>query len=790
MVVNARPVVFDDNDPRPMFDHLAGWARHALTSSDEWARAVEATGWWTDLSPRNQVLLASYPTVAGPVAGAATWATVASVDPDRQCVPRAGEHGYPLRVPVTTTRSGPVSDRSRHGFTTAGSLDSLRWEPVFTAAQLAPRPHPAALRPPGLPDSVATAQGFAEAVRRTVLRVEGRTPNTLTAPIRRLEIAARRIPATGSGPVLNPELWRQAAWVVADRVGHAAGPFPAFDPSRLSPRDRWQMLVEARAVTMKLLTAMGHAVGADLTCSPLPKVVVVQDREVRPGRRNLLSPAERANLPAGQWTEIGPYKPGDWAQRGIENADGRGAFYGLAGDRYLAVYETTDGARWRLESVSGRVRTGIVDEGHGGSFDLARRYGLDHVRRTRPALVRTVAPSSKLTVLTPTAVWQPLPGARDDRTSARALDHEVRLVVSPGPGGRWQAWLQNGTELAAVTLSRSMDGAKGAAEHAGWRARLDNASRHLPTINGVLLDAVATGAWSRDLLAAAIGDRVEPAERATLTDPTVDARGLAGVLADAGLPADTIVAITAAEQFDARDVATVAVEFGAHPIPTIELLRDRYDIAVIDAGGWIGASTGDLRAVGATAVELLQVAPREVLRELDQRPETWQTAAGMMIGAGFDPTTTAVHLARMAPTAEALAAGLGEIFDSYQEAIVEIGARLDDRERAALADIYQQEPTVMTALRIVGFDDHDGAGPHPPTVIDRSDATATDLTLLEQTVLGLVAELPEPATTSGDTPDRSRAATRPAAVAGHAPIGVVDADAGPELVDLPGPAEW
>ena len=760
MVVNARPVVFDDNDPRPMFDHLAAWARQALVSPDGWAQAVEATGWWTDLSPRNQVLLASYRTVAGPVAGPATWATVASLDPDRHPVPRAGEHGYPIRVPVTTTRSGPVSDRSRHGFTTAASLDSLRWEPVFTAAQLAPRPQPATLRPAGLPDSVATAEGFVEAVRRTVLRVEGRSPNTLTAPLRRLEVAARRIPATGSGPVLHAELWRQAAWAVADRVGHGAGTLPAFDPSPLSPRDRWQMLVETRAVTMKLLTAMGHAVGADLTCSPLPKVIVEQDREVRPGRRNLLSPAERANLPAGQWTEIGPYGPGEWAQRGIPDADGRGAFYGLAGDRYLAAYETPDGGRWRLESVSGRVRTGIINEGHGGSFDLARRYGLDHIRRTQPSLIRTVAPTSKLTVLTPTAVWQPLPGARDDRTSARALDDQVRLVVSPGPGGRWQAWLQNGTELSAVTLSRSMDGAKGAAEHAGWVARLENAARHLPAINQVLLDAVATNAWSRELLAAAVGDHLDPGDRSVLTDPTANARTLASVCADAGLPADTIVAIIAAEHFDARDVAAAAVEFGAHPIPTMEQLRDRYNIAVIEAGGWIGATTADLRAVGATALELLQAAPREVLRELDQRPATWQTAAGMMISAGFDPTTTAVHLARMAPNPEALAAGLGEIFDSYQEAIVEIGARLDDRERAALADIYEPVPNVMTAAGIVGSDERDDPGVNPQAVIERSDGAGSERTALEQVVLGLVAELPEP--------------NPPAPTAG------------PELVDVPG----
>jgi hypothetical protein len=99
MVVVAQPIRFDDNDPRAMLRHLDTWARYSLGLPEAWGSILERCGQWSDYSARNQVLLASYG-IVGPVAGAATWERVPSVEPGRGCAVRSGEHGLLVRVPV------------------------------------------------------------------------------------------------------------------------------------------------------------------------------------------------------------------------------------------------------------------------------------------------------------------------------------------------------------------------------------------------------------------------------------------------------------------------------------------------------------------------------------------------------------------------------------------------------------------------------------------------------------------------------------------------------------------
>ena len=138
MVVVGHPIRFDEDDPRPMLRHLDAWARRTLTSPEAWGSALERCGQWVDYSARNQVLLASYG-VAGPVAGAATWERVPSVEEGRGCAVRAGEHGLPVRVPVVD--DGHVgSERSRSGAASESVARTHRWEPVFALEQLARRP--------------------------------------------------------------------------------------------------------------------------------------------------------------------------------------------------------------------------------------------------------------------------------------------------------------------------------------------------------------------------------------------------------------------------------------------------------------------------------------------------------------------------------------------------------------------------------------------------------------------------------------------------------------------------
>ena len=84
-----------------MTAHLDRWAATSLTSPEQWEDALIGTRSWLDYSARNQVLLASYG-VDGPVAGPETWRLVPSTTEGRGCAIRAGEHGHPVRVPITT----------------------------------------------------------------------------------------------------------------------------------------------------------------------------------------------------------------------------------------------------------------------------------------------------------------------------------------------------------------------------------------------------------------------------------------------------------------------------------------------------------------------------------------------------------------------------------------------------------------------------------------------------------------------------------------------------------------
>ena len=89
-----------------MAAHLDRWAASSLTSPAAWEDVLVGTQSWLDYSARNQILLASYG-ADGPVAGVETWRLVPSTHEDRGCAVRAGEHGYPVRVPVTTGGTEP-----------------------------------------------------------------------------------------------------------------------------------------------------------------------------------------------------------------------------------------------------------------------------------------------------------------------------------------------------------------------------------------------------------------------------------------------------------------------------------------------------------------------------------------------------------------------------------------------------------------------------------------------------------------------------------------------------------
>ena len=314
MVRVAHPIEFPNDDPGPMLTHLDRWSASTLTSVEAWASTIERCGQWADYSARNQTLLASYG-VASPVGGALTWDLVPSREGGRPCAVRAGEHGLPVRVPVPVP-VGTTSPRIRSGQHTVHAVGQMRWEVVFAEEQLARRPPPGALAWPALPAGLAGGDGdaqFAELVRTSLGRLTGHTPRTMKNPWEQLVNAAGRLPLGGRRPELRPALCRQAAWLAADRVGHAPGPLPAFDPTLVRSRIRWELLVDTRTATQQLVRAFSHTLEIDLDASPLPRMAITDDRTPAPGRRNYLAPADVAALPVGIWVEAGPYTTGEWA---------------------------------------------------------------------------------------------------------------------------------------------------------------------------------------------------------------------------------------------------------------------------------------------------------------------------------------------------------------------------------------------------------------------------------------------------------------------------------------------
>ena len=152
VVVMARPtqrVEFRTRDD--MAAHLDRWAARHLTDPAAWQDVLVGSRAWLDYSARNQVLLASYG-VDGPVAGAETWRLVPSTHEGRTCAVRSGEHGHPVRVPVTTGGAEPDPYLGGNRPTRA-AVERWEWRPVFEVAQLARRPAPGSLVAVDLPDA-------------------------------------------------------------------------------------------------------------------------------------------------------------------------------------------------------------------------------------------------------------------------------------------------------------------------------------------------------------------------------------------------------------------------------------------------------------------------------------------------------------------------------------------------------------------------------------------------------------------------------------------------------------
>ncbi len=689
MVVVARPLRFDENDPRPMLRHLDTWARRRLGSPEGWASTLERCDQWVDYSARNQMLLASYG-VVGPVAGTATWERVPSGEDDRGCAVRAGEHGLPVRVPVVDD-SEVTSDRSRLGARSATVAGSHRWEPVFALEQLARRPAPGTLAAPAVPE--LTGAGWAEAVRVASGRMLGRTPRRVNDPTVQLASLAGRV-HPGPGRVrLDATLAEQAAWLVAARVGRAEGPMPAFDPGGLSVRERWRTAVDVRHAAGRVLGAVSFAVGVELARSPLPRHDAADDRAVPAGRRNYLSAAEVRGLPLGVWVEAGPYTRAEWLARGVAGGVGVAAFLRVNDRSYLAAYETRGGAMWRLETTGRGAHMGLVGEGTAENLDDARRGARDALTERFPDAARAVRPSVGAPVLAPDHGWVPLPDGRDDRTQHRVVDERVTAMVCPGPGGRWEAWVSVDGHPRQGPLAPDDVTARGVADGLARGALMELAAQAPDRANTMLADLAASpDSWNRDTLVTVLGGRLGDADRAELATTTDPAR-LVGLMGDAGVAAPaTMLAVLRAENTDLDAALGVLPTMGMAVGDAISQLHRLWDADRLTVGTALGATVEELRAGGCTPVELLAAAPREILRRLDSREHTWTLTGPALLDAGYSPAAAVAHLAAHAPTPATFAAAVAAITDDPVAGMALAGRCAAVEDLAALSERYELSP--------------------------------------------------------------------------------------------------
>lgn len=712
-----------------MATHLDRWAVRHLTSPEAWSQALVDAQSWLDYSARNQVLLASYG-ADGPVAGTETWRLVPSVEPDRGCAVRAGEHGYPVRVPVTTGGSEP--DPYLGGTRpTRSAVERWEWRPVFSIEQLARRPAPDAIIPVEVPDALAGPNGsdaFVAAVRKVATAtVRGRLPAS-SDPYEVLVNAAGRLPR-GKRPAVDGVLADQVAWLVADRVGHApTSEPPPVDPAGWPPRERWERLVDVLEPARKLTAALGVASGVDLVASPLPRMTVVDDRVVPAGRRHRLPAASLEQLPIGRWVTVGPYTTVEWAARG-EAATGTGAYLRLNKTAYLVAVETGSDASWRLEDVAARTGHGLLATGTAADLDTARAAAVATVRDRYPALAAPADPTRPSPGGTARS-WEPMPGQGQTAAELRHLTDQVTLYVIPGPGGRWMPAIHAGPTgvLERLPLTRTIDEARSAAELAGHRAARALSVADPVRLDQTVADLADSGDYTRTELVALIGHHLDEGDHQRLNAPAP--ADLVEILGHAGLTPAATVAVLHAEQVDADTMALLLPTIGIPMPDAIETLRARWNLTGLEASTALGATAAEMRDAGCTPTEVMAARPRDILRALPDDPHLWELAAGTMAGAGHRPHVVAAHLVAHAPTLDAFAAALSVGIDDPDSGLASAArAGATGDQLAAASEAYGLTPAQAAAAL------HD-AGVVTDVVLDTLDARCDHDTDTVTTIAG------------------------------------------------------
>jgi len=654
MVLNPRPIRLAS--ARDVNTHLDAWSAAQLTSPEAWAEVLAATRAWADYSARNQLLLASYG-AAGSVAGIETWRLVPTVD-GSGCVVRGGEHGLPVRVPITTTGAEPDPHLGRARPTTA-AVKGWEWRSVFCLEQLARRPDPTQLASPVVPDDIA--QTFPDAARQVAKRsLRGRIPK-LDDPIEILAQAAGRQARSSTRGAPPAELAAQAAWVTADRLGQATGAMPEIDPTDRVPRERWESLLDVLDGSRRLTAALGKDLGVDLLASPLPRMEIDDDRVVPAGRRNRLPRASLAQLPVGRWVDVGPYSRDEWAARG-ETAVGKGAYFRINTTAYLVAIEHGDRSSWRLEDTRALLGSGRLTGAGEDTLEDAKTTAVATVRTRYPQLATDPTEPDRPAPVGTRTGWEPLP----DRPGSHRLrlDHDITAYVI-AVGDRWLPMLERVPgrllETAGLPTDNEAD-AQAAATQAARAAVRDRTATSRAEFDDTIAELANSPTYTHAKLVDRVSARLAEPERAALAAEPTPA-DLVELLGAAGVTPATTIAVLHAEGIAPEIAAAVLPTAGVTPADTIRALHERWEVGRVEAAEWIGATATEMRAAGCAAPEILAARPADVLAALPADPHLWELSGGTLAMAGHSPHDIVGFLASHAPDADCYAAGVAVAID-------------------------------------------------------------------------------------------------------------------------------
>ena len=402
---------------------------------------VERCAQWVDYSPRNQVLFASYG-VVGPVAGTgdvgagavdrggpavrAAGRGARSADPgagDRRghdavaAVPAAG----PFRVDRRRAPLGPGVRRRAAGPPPA---PATRWSPVAVPA----------MRP----------GEWNEVVRRAAGRMLGQTPRKVVDPDQHLTLMAAKAPLPAGRPPLGDPALLGPGGVVGDRPGSGCR------PGRCRPSTRRRChrgsggrpCVDVRASTDRVTGGGVARPRVDLRRARCPgSTPATTGRSPRPAATTCPRPTSAVCRSGCGWSPAPTAGASGWPVGSPAPPAGPP----ICGSTTAPTWPSTRPGRGRCGGSRRPAVAPTTASSPTGPPTVRRRQGRRARQRCASGTPTPPGPSTPhvSAPVAPQHGWVPLPGGRDDRTEGRVFDERVSAMIAPGPGGRWETWVEH-----------------------------------------------------------------------------------------------------------------------------------------------------------------------------------------------------------------------------------------------------------------------------------------------------------------------------------------------------------